>query len=311
MDVNLPNSVRYVKNGERGRWWRAAKENGQVHLGWDIIPPELLLNPDFPKIQTIIREHFTDQGAATRDFNALHWLLDAPSQHIWITFEDGWMWWCTVRDGAKINPNGQDQNHGNFWLVCDRPWSNHSLGGRLLAITDLPGPVTTVARFSGTACRPRASEATLQVIRDEQNTAVIEAREAHIHYEQAMFRLIKLLRWRDFEQLVNLVLDRTEWKRISTLGGNREGIDFEAMNVTADEIAFVQVKSSATQAVLDDYVHRFEERRDRYARMIFAVHSVNGPLRPPANSAVHLWTCDKLANLVVQLGLGGWVENKV
>lgn len=33
---------------------------------------------------------------------------------------------------------------------------------------------------------------------------------------------------------------------------------------------FVQVKSSADQQVLDDYVQRFQQRRERYARMIFA-----------------------------------------
>jgi hypothetical protein len=71
------------------------------------------------------------------------------------------------------------------------------------------------------------------------------------------------------------------------------------------------VKSSATQKVLDDYVRRFDAQRDRYARMIFAVHSVDGQLIPPANSAVQLWTCEKLAELVVRLGLGEWVENKL
>jgi Holliday junction resolvase-like predicted endonuclease len=64
------------------------------------------------------------------------------------------------------------------------------------------------------------------------------------------------LRWKDFEQLVEHILDRTGWKRISTLGGNREGIDIEVENLTAEEIAFVQVKSRATQAVLDEYVRR-------------------------------------------------------
>jgi hypothetical protein len=48
-------------------------------------------------------------------------------------------------------------------------------------------------------------------------------------------------------------------------GKTQEGIDIEAENPTAGEIAFVQVKSSAAQDVLDDYVDRFNQRRDRYA----------------------------------------------
>jgi hypothetical protein len=224
-----------VKNGSGGGWWQAAKASGQVHAGWRIIPPELLLNPDFAKIEPFIRKEFSDQGAATRDFKALRCLLDAPSQHVWITVEDVYMWWCTVRDRAEINPNGQDQSHGNFWLVCDRPWSNRSLAGRLLAITDLPGTVTAAAGFRGTVSEPQASEAILRVIRDEKNKDVVASRDERVRYEQTIFRVIKQLLWKDFEQLVDLVLDRTGWKRISTLGGTREGIDIEAENLTANE----------------------------------------------------------------------------
>jgi hypothetical protein len=40
----LPSSVRYVKNGEKGRWWNAAQKNAQVHLGWRSISHGLLIN---------------------------------------------------------------------------------------------------------------------------------------------------------------------------------------------------------------------------------------------------------------------------
>ena len=95
------------------------------------------------------------------------------------------------------------------------------------------------------------------------------------------------------------------------MGGTREGIDLEVQNPTANEIAFVQVKSSATQKTLDDYVERFNKQRDRYARMIFAVHSPSGKLTRPANlSAVQLWEGDRVSQLVVRLGLGEWVESR-
>jgi hypothetical protein len=99
--------------------------------------------------------------------------------------------------------------------------------------------------------------------------------------------------------------------RVSTLGKTREGIDMEVENLTAGEIAFVQVKSSANQNVLNDYVTRFEKRRDYYARMIFAVHSPVRKIKVPAHhSAVQLWTGDRVAELVVRLGLGEWVESR-
>lgn len=310
LDHPLPHSVRYVKNGTGGQWWKAAKANRQIHLGWSNIPPELLRSPDFSAIEQITRKHFADQGAATRDFKALRCLLDTPSQHIWITFEDDCMWWCTVRDGAEINPLGRDQSTGNFWLVCDRPWSDHSLKGKQLAMTDLPGTVTATAGFRGTVSEPQAWEAILRVIRDETDPNVDQSAAARGHYVQAMVTIVNRLRPKDFEQLIDLILTRTGWARISTLGGAREGIDVEVQNLTADEIAFVQVKGRADQSTLDDYVARFNER-SRYARMIFAVHTPIGQLTQPADPHVQIWTSEKVAQLVVRLGLGEWVENKV
>lgn len=139
----------------------------------------------------------------------------------------------------------------------------------------------------------------------------MKAADARGDYERAVHKMVKQLSPGDFEQLIDLVLARTGWTRLATLGGTREGIDVEAENPTADEIAFVQVKGAATQAVLDDYIGRFTRRRDRYARMIFAVHSPKGKLVPPAGLPVQMWTGDKVARLVVRLGLGEWVESRL
>jgi hypothetical protein len=95
------------------------------------------------------------------------------------------------------------------------------------------------------------------------------------------------------------------------LGKQLKGIDLEVKNRTADEIAFVQVKSSANQAVLNGYVEQFNNQRDRYARMIFAVHSPSGELRAPPDLPVQLWTCDRVAEFVVHAGLGEWVESRL
>ncbi len=130
-------------------------------------------------------------------------------------------------------------------------------------------------------------------------------------HQQAVGRMISRLTWQDFEQLVDLILARTASTRLSTLGGQQEGVDLEAQNLAADEIAFVQVKGAATQKTLEDYMDRFQKRRDRYARMIFAVHTVHGNLTATPNLPIQVWTGARLAELVVRLGLGEWVEHKL
>ncbi len=85
-----------------------------MHLGWKPVPKELLLSPDFLKIRQVLK-------SPRQDFKALQTLLSAPSKHVWVTFEDGYMWWCTVLDGANVNPDGESKSTGNFWLKCDQP----------------------------------------------------------------------------------------------------------------------------------------------------------------------------------------------
>ncbi len=82
----------------------------------------------------------------------------------------------------------------------------------------------------------------------------------------------------------------------------------EVRNLTADEIAFVQVKSESDQAELNRYVERFEAQSDRYARMIFAVHTSEGLTAPADDPRIQVWTGERIAPLVVGLGLGEWVE---
>ena len=299
-EITLMKSVRYVKNGRGGQWWPIARHNNQIHVGWKTVPHELLLKPDFPKIKQFLKEEYGAKKGATQDFNALRDLLDEPSKHIWITFEDGYMWWCTVFDGANINPNGESLEKGNFWLNCNRSWSNKSLKDRLLDTSRLPGTVTRTAGFKGTICTPKAWQAVLRIIRDEKDPDATCAANARSNYQQAVLTMVKRLSPKDFEQLIELILIRAGWSRISTLDKTLEGIDIAVENPAVREIAFVQVKSTADQKVLKDYIERFQRRRETYARMIFAVHSPTGKLRLPNDHAIQVWTGNHLAQLVVR-----------
>lgn len=307
----LPSSVRYVKNGRSGRWWKSAQQNGQIHAGWKNIPDELLLKKDLSAIETLLRGEYGDKPGAKQDINQVLNLLDDPSKHVWITFEDDCLWWCTVRDGVAANPDGETAVSGHFWLTCSRPWSNTSLTGRLLATSELPGTVTTTKGFRATVCTPKDSEAILRLIKGETDKDAINSADRRREYELAVHKIVQRLSPQDFEHLIDLILAGTGWERIAVLGGTREGIDVEAENPAADEIAFVQVKSSAGQDVLDDYVERFTQRRERYARMIFAVHTPRGHLTAPRGLPVQVWTGEKVAELVVRLGLGKWVESRL
>jgi len=58
-------SVRYVKNGKGGQWWKAAKENNNVQAGWQQMSPEDIVHPDFAKIERLVGPEISDPGASS------------------------------------------------------------------------------------------------------------------------------------------------------------------------------------------------------------------------------------------------------
>ena len=286
---------------------------GRFYLGWWFVPRALLQQADLPGIKACIKDRYTKPGVATAVFNAIKLVLENPSQHIWVTFEDSSLWWCTVRNGITVNVKKENEKtEGSFWLTCDRPWSNQSVGGRPLAISNLPGIVGAVAGFKGAIAEPKASRDILRVIQDGEDADVNKASQARRAYTAAVQKLITRLRPKDFELLVDLILTRSGWFRRAQLGGVTEGTDIEAGNAATNEIAFVQMKSKAGQSVLNDYVQKYQARRDRFQRMFFAVHSPDGTLKLPADDpSIQLWTGERIAELAVHLGLGEWIATRV
>ena len=315
--MELPDSVRYIKLGPGGQWWPVAKANGEIHAGWSNVPHDLIARYDYRGIQDHIEKEAAKEKKlrrVKRDYEELRILLDKPSQHVWVTFEKGFLWWCTVHDGIVLNQNNESREKGNFWLRVDRPWSNKSLGRTLLASSDLPGYVTKTAAYRATVCgdkNEKWQKAILRIIREEKDTDVSKAARARTVYSRRILKLIRKMQPEDFEELIEQILDRTGWLRLAKTGGTRADVDIEAYNAVAGEILFTQVKSEAGQDVLDKCVTDFNQQRERYARMIFAVHTSKGTLRVEGAPSIQIWTGEKIADLVVRLGLGERVEKKV
>ncbi len=182
---------------------------------------------------------------------------------------------------------------------------------RHLVKSELPGTVAAVVGYQATLCEPKGWKEILRIIRNEEDEDTRVARLARQTYQDAIAKLVARLGDKDFELLIDLILSRTGWARLGRVGGPTEGIDIEVENVSSEEIAFVQVKSTATQSILDDYVLRFNAQRDHYQRMIFAVHSPVGVLTPPTAQSVYVWTGKDIARRVVKLGLGDWVATRL
>jgi len=85
--------------------------------------------------------------------------------------------------------------------------------------------------------------------------------------------------------LVDLIFARGGWQRTTVLGKDQIDVDLVLSQPLLGETAWVQIKSSASQAVLDDYIDRF--RRDgSCGRFFFVCHSAPGTASLDGRAAV-------------------------
>ena len=106
--------------------------------------------------------------------------------------------------------------------------------------------------------------------------------------------------------MIDLILARGGWHRVSALGGTLKDADSIVEQATTRETALVQVKSAASQAVLDDYIRRFEEAGE-FSRLIFACHSPKGTLAAGERDDVLIWARASLAETALRHGLVDWL----
>ena len=86
-------------------------------------------------------------------------------------------------------------------------------------------------------------------------------------------------------------------------------VDLILTQPTIGETAWVQIKSGASQAELDDYLGRF--RRDGSCdRFFFVCHSAAGALNLPAQPRLHLWTAERLSEVATDAGLFDWLIDR-
>ena len=114
------------------------------------------------------------------------------------------------------------------------------------------------------------------------------------------------LDWRDFEIMVDLLFARGGWQLQSALGEGEVDIDLLLDDPSTNETAWMQIKSSASQATLDDYLERYG--RDGTAEhFYFTVHPLKGSLSLPAERGLHLWAGERLARAAIAAGLLDWL----
>ena len=298
-----PGEVRYIKLGDGGRWAADAIEAGYVAFGYHSIPHEVCVAGDREEIRRLL-DHRGSEGAKTAGVNEVMTFYEAGADCLWVTFAGGHLWWTFAEEEIIWIGDGEDGGPSRI-----RPsaggWRNTDLAGRPLKVSGLSSKLTKTANFRATICTVEERDYLLRRINAVEEPVVARAREARTAMMAVAVDMVRGLHWADFETLADLIFARSGWQWSTPVGERVADIDILMEQPTTGETAFVQVKSKARQAVLDDYLARF--RASGYDRFFFVCHSATGTLKLPDEPRLHLFEGQALADAAVKNGLFDWL----
>jgi hypothetical protein len=298
-------AARFIKLGEGGEWERLCLEDGTLRLAYYGVPHDAAEASDVAALRAPFLARGDDARTASSHARQILDFYHAPPDTLWITFANGFLWWCFAESGVTYLGASRDEAaHGSRLRRTRGGWSNRSRAGRPLRVAELNGRLTSVAGYRGTICNVAPLAYLLDRINDIEPAEVIDARAAREQVLVSTEALMRLLTWQDFELLVELVFSASGWRRIGHTGGTQKTIDLDLVLPSTGERAFVQVKSRTDQQQLDDYVAQLAGREE--TRMFYVYHSARGAIAA-ADPRVILVGPRRLSAMVLQAGLFDWL----
>ena len=309
MTAIAPQEIRYIKLGRGGRWARRALEEGELHFGYPDVPHALCRAGDWQAVADLLMAQGRGNGKAKDGVREIRDFYTLGGDCLWITFADGQLWWAFAEPEVTWLGDGGEA-HGARMRKTRDGWHNADINGQALRMDSLSTRLTQTAAYRATICRIKDEGYLLRRINGEEEPLVVKARDARSGMLKAAGAMIKALHWADFETLVDLIFARSGWQRVSRVGETQADVDLVLEQPATGERAFVQVKSKATQSVLDDYLERYR-RNGGYTRFFFICHSPAASLSVDGCDRLHVWVGDALADAAVRAGLFDWLMERV
>jgi hypothetical protein len=294
----------YIKLGRKGQWENSSIQEGKISFGWKEAAPEDINNGNWQMIKKAIKKEIKDQGAAERDYKALRNIVDSTPDDVWVTFHSSSLWWCRVSKAGVL----EDQ-HSKYRRTLGQ-WHSCDINDHQLIINEIPGALSRLQGFRGTVCRVKETDSLRRLLNNHPSPAYLAITAAANHLAAELEPGIRLLHWKDFETLVDLLFRGAGWRRVSTLGETMKFSDLELEEPVTGGRYQVQVKSSATVADFQEYAENFASTGFR--KLYFVVHSPVGDWSGyPIPENVELIRPDKLAQMVIKFGLISWLVKKL
>lgn len=294
----------YIKLGAGGEWEADCIRNGLLRIGWvnNLLPD--INSGAWDLIEKQLRTVQPNRGTATRDLNALRNIATSTPSDIWITFHASCLWWC------HLTPGPIEEDSISKFRRTSGAWNDSDASGKRLLLAEIPGNISQVQGFQGTVCKVKSAEDLRRLLVGESSPAYRAVSDAVVALEKEVSSAVRLLHWKDFETLVDLLFRQAGWRRLSVLGETMKFADLELEEPITCERYQVQIKSKAGTAEFAAYRDQFSGKGFR--KLFFVVHSPNPTLTQDKSSdCVELILPDRLAAMIVNAGLVSWVLTKI
>ena len=294
----------YLKLGRGGIWEEDSIATGKARIGYANISLSHILQARW---EVILEKEKQDvaSSAATHDFNSLKIFSEAGPETIWVTFHRSKLWWGFLTGSVQEDGTSKYRDVVGGWRCTD-------VRGTPLLVGGIGGRLASLQAYRATSCRVHAMEMLRRLLNAEPSPEYNAIDQAKQSLAAGVAEGIQGLHWRDFEILVDLIFRQAGWRRTSVLGETMKFTDLELEeSITGDKYQ-VQIKSRATLADLEEY--RGEFASESFRKLYFVVHTPDAALygfTPSCDDQVELVLVDRLAEMVIDGGLVGWLMTKV
>lgn len=303
-----PGTVRYIKLGQGGRWAEQAFREQIIPFGYRPVSHASCVNAEWEKVQDQLAEMGRTRAGVAQGLRELKDFYELSENTLWFTIADGHLWW-TFASGDVIENTVKDTEAPARYRHTRDGWSNQSLSGRPLRISDMSSAVTSTANYRMTLCAVRHADHLLGRIFEQADPMRAAVAALIDQARELAVEMIRRLDWRDMELLIDMIFSRGGWTRITALGGGQADVDLILTQPITGERAWVQVKTQSSQREFEDYLDRFE-REGSCQHFFFVYHTAVTPIASVDATNVHLWPARKVADAALRAGLLDWLSDR-
>jgi hypothetical protein len=306
MKTGAPEAL-YIKLGEGGNWAGECIETKALRLGFGKVPHGLASEGRWEDVKKLLQA--SEQRGRPADITRqVRKFYESSEDVLWITFHKNRLWWC--RSERHVTPLADRPGGASRSRAVIGEWRCEDATGTPLDVSRLSGKLLSLQGYQGTICAVREREYLLRKINAESLPEIKAALEARGTLAEAIEPIVRNLRWRDFEILVDMMFRQAGWKRVGELGGTQEGTDLVLEAPITNERHRVQVKSQAGIAQLEAFTQKLDPEEVGHA--YFVVHSPTSDLDQyePDGEAITLLRIKEIAEWSVKYGLVDWIIDK-